>query len=67
VKHLPLGAFKPRLSPYLDAAAFLLGADQTYFGPFGEAATHVKAAHGIKEITPEIAAKVRGVMRDDAS
>ena len=31
------------------------------------AAEHAKSAHGIKEITPEIAAKVRSVMRDDAS
>jgi predicted small metal-binding protein len=30
-------------------------------------AEHAKSAHGIKEITPEIAAKMRSVMQDDAS
>ena len=29
------------------------------------AAEHAKSAHGINEITPEIAAKVKSVMRDD--
>ncbi len=31
------------------------------------AAEHAKSAHGIKNITPEIAAKVKGVMRDEPS
>jgi predicted small metal-binding protein len=29
------------------------------------AAEHAKTAHGVKEITPEIAAKVKSVMRDE--
>jgi predicted small metal-binding protein len=31
------------------------------------AAEHAKSAHGINNITPEIAAKVKGVMRDEPS
>jgi predicted small metal-binding protein len=29
------------------------------------AAEHARSAHGIKQITPDIAAKVKAVMRDD--
>lgn len=30
-----------------------------------QAAAHAKSAHGVKELTPEIAAKVKSVMRDE--
>lgn len=30
-----------------------------------QAAAHAKSAHGIKEITPDIVAKVKSVMRDE--
>ena len=31
-----------------------------------QAAEHAKSAHGVKDITPEIVAKVKSVMRDEA-
>lgn len=30
------------------------------------AAEHAKSAHGVKEVTPQIAAKVKSAMRDEA-
>lgn len=30
-----------------------------------QAAAHAKTAHGLKEVTPEVVAKVRSVMRDE--
>lgn len=31
------------------------------------AAEHAKVAHGLKEVTPEIAEKIRAVMKDEAT
>jgi predicted small metal-binding protein len=32
-----------------------------------QAAAHASAAHGVNEITPELAAKVRSAIRDEAA
>lgn len=48
-----------------DCEGIVRGPDEA--SVLSDAAAHAQAVHGVAEITPEIVAKVRSVIRDDAA